>query len=247
MFKLGRLPRSYKSGVAHLSSILGAMDNVPIPPPSVDWTKGVKDYGMMLNDTLGDCTCAAVYHARQVWTLNNGGEKTQSDTAVLQLYKKACGYNPTDPSTDRGGNEQTVLTYLLKHGMPLGGGVDKIKAFFEVDPRNLDDIKTVINECGVCYIGFDVPKNIDETPGSIWQLDKAAPIEGGHAVALVGYDPDTVTLISWGSLYKMTWEFFQYYTDEAYAIIDGTWTPGGKNPLGLTDESLMSMMKSLQD
>jgi hypothetical protein len=195
-----------------------------------------------------NCTCAAAYHARQVWTLNAGTEDTQPDPEVLQLYEQACGYNPADPSTDQGGVEQDILTFLLNKGYPLAdGATDKIQAFFEVDPRNATDIKTVINECGVCYIGFNVPENIDEAPGSTWQLDQTAQIEGGHAVVLVGYDADTVTLISWGAIYKMTWAFFQYYTDEAYAIIDPTWVASGNTPLGLSPAQLTAMMASIKE
>ena len=241
--KLGRQPRSFSSRVMHLSAILADRFN-PAPPASVDWTKGQTKWGMMLNDTLGDCTCAAAFHARQVWTANTGAEDSPPDADVLQLYEQACGYIPSDPSTDQGGNEQDVLKFLMNKGYPDIG--DKLAAFFEVDPRNTADIKTVINECGVCYIGFDVPENIDETPGALWKLDMSANIEGGHAVVLVGYDSDTVTLISWGALYKMTWEFFQYYTDEAYAIISPNWTADGKTPLGLSPEQLKAMMAALK-
>lgn len=248
--KFGRKPRRFSPRIMHLSALLGAIDAVA-PPVSVDWTKGGTEFGVMKNDTLGCCTCAAVYHARQIWTLNTGNESTEPDSEVLALYEKACGYNPADPSTDQGGDEQSVLTYLLKSGMPLtvaDGTDDKIKAFFEVDPRNIDDIKTVINECGVCYIGFDVPGNIMDnlSPDVTWQLDKTAKVEGGHAVVLVAYDADTVTCISWGQLYKMTWDFFQYWTDEAYAIIDPTWVADGKTPLGLTDADLEKMMAALK-
>lgn len=245
-FKLGRLPRQFSPHVMHLSAILGARDLVP-PPVSADWTKNIKHWGMMMNDRLGDCTCAAVYHARQVWTANIGVEVTDPDSAVLALYEKACGYNPADASTDQGGVEQKVLTYLLNEGFPVAVGTpDKIVAFFEVDPRNTDDIKRVIAECGVCYIGFDVPDNINEEPGSVWQLDKDAAVQGGHAVILVGYDEETVTLISWGGLYKMTWDFFTYWTEEAYAIIAQEWIRDGKTLLGLTADDLKTMMSALR-
>ena len=35
---------------------------LPAPPPHVDWTKGQKNWGMMKNDQLGDCTAAGVGH-----------------------------------------------------------------------------------------------------------------------------------------------------------------------------------------
>ena len=44
--------------------------DLPTPPASSDWTKGITQWGMMLNDTLGDCTIAGLGHALQVWTVN---------------------------------------------------------------------------------------------------------------------------------------------------------------------------------
>ena len=78
------------------------------------------DFGVMLNDQLGCCTIAAYFHARQVWSFNAGGmEITNPDSDVLFGYQKICGYDPSNPTTDQGGNEQDVLTYLLNTGPPV--------------------------------------------------------------------------------------------------------------------------------
>ena len=42
----------------------------------------------------------------------------------------------------------------------------------------------------------------------------------GHYVFVVGYDTTGVTCITWGRKQKMSWKFFEKYTDEAYAVID---------------------------
>ncbi len=124
-FKLGRTARAYDPRIPHMSALL-AGKALPAPPPSVDFTKGMPDnLGMMLNDTLGDCTCAAVYHAIQVWTFNASKGKsidTEPDSDVKRLYELACGYNPNTPGEGPGGNEQRVLKYLLRKGAPLGKG-----------------------------------------------------------------------------------------------------------------------------
>jgi hypothetical protein len=33
---------------------------LPPPPAAVDWSRKLSDLGMLKNDTLGDCTCAAI-------------------------------------------------------------------------------------------------------------------------------------------------------------------------------------------
>lgn len=253
--KLGRRPRTFNPRIPHMSALRTTRALAP-PPVSVDWTRKLRPpLGMMLNDQLGDCTCAAFYHARQVWSANaETAQITDPDPDVLRLYEVACGYNPGDPSTDRGGVEQDVLTYLLKSGAPIGNGGsarDRIVAFVEVDPHNIDDVKRTINECGVAYIGFNVPQNImpqDSAPPAIWTVDPAnSQIIGGHAVVLPGYDQQYATVISWGQEYKMTWEFFSTFVDETYAIADHVWIEAtGLTPLGMSLAELEAQMQALR-
>jgi hypothetical protein len=252
--KFGRLQRTYNPRVPHLSSLLAGC-TLKAPPKSADWTKGMpKNLGMMLNDTLGDCTCAAVYHAIQVWTFNTGKIVTEPDSDVEKLYIMACGYNPRVPGEGPGGNEQHVLTYLMEQGAPLGpkGATrHKIAAFVEVDPRNLDDVKWTINDCGLAYIGFNVPQSVQppgEMPPSVWEyVPDQSNIIGGHAVILAGYDDAGARVISWGQYYTMTWEFFAHFVDEVYAIADANWVEKKKTtPGGMTMEELEAQMQALK-
>jgi hypothetical protein len=255
-YKLGRLHRTYDSRVPHMSALLAGQVLTP-PPPSVDYTKGMPaNLGMMLNDKLGDCTCAAVYHAIQVWTYNTGKKVvTWPDGDVEKLYILACGYNPRVAGEGPGGNEQHVLTYLLKTGAPIGpngGQTHKIAAFVEVDPRNTDDVKRAILDCGVAYIGFNVPQSVQPPgamPPAVWQyVPDQSNIIGGHAVVLAGYDATGPRVISWGQYYTMTWEFFAHFVDEVYAIADAEWiAKTGTSPGGLSLAELEVQMKALQE
>ena len=248
--RFGRNPRAFNPRVPHLSSFL-AGQILPPPPLSVDNTAGMPaDFGMMLNDNLGDCTCAAYYHARQVWTFRaQGTEVTEPDTDVDELYEQACGYDPTQPGEGPGGNEQDVLTYLLNTGAPVGTGQQrqKIFAFVEVDPRNNDDVKRTIYDCGVAYIGFPVPSNLSPDD-PVWDYDVASPMtDEGHAVILAGYDENGAVVISWGQRYKMTWAFITNLVDEVYAIADGAWiASGGQTPAGMTLAQLEAQMQAIK-
>jgi hypothetical protein len=256
-FKLGRLHRSYDPRVPHLSALI-AGKTLPPPPANTDYTKGLpNNLGIMLNDTLGDCTCAAVYHAHaiQVWSFNAAKQiVTEPDSDVEKLYVLACGYNPRVGGEGPGGNEQHVLTYLLNKGAPVGPSGQnrhKIAAFVEVDPRNIDDIKRTIAQCGVAYIGFNVPAFLlpppPARPPSVWDVQTTnTSIVGGHAVVLAGYDANGARVISWGSYYTMTWRFFGKYVDEVYAIADSSWVEQtGKTPGGLSIAELEQQMKAL--
>jgi hypothetical protein len=253
-FKLGRLHRSYDPSIPHMSA-LTAGQVLPPPPPSVDYTaKLPANLGMMLNDKLGDCTCAAVYHAIQVWSGNAGAQVlTEPDADVQKLYVLACGYNPRVAGEGPGGNEQHVLKYLLKTGAPFGpkgAQKHKIAAFVEVDARNIDDVKRAIADCGVAYIGFNVPAFLmppGAEPPAVWDVQASGTnIIGGHAVVLAGYTAAGARVISWGQYYTMTWAFFAAYVDEVYAIADHLWIEsGGGTPGGLTLPELEVQMKAL--
>jgi hypothetical protein len=255
-FKLGRLARSHDRRIPMLHTLIG--DNGPEPVvPAVDYTKGLPaNLGVMKNDSLGDCTCAAYYHAIQVWSFN--AEKnidTEPDADVVDLYEQACGYQPAQGGEGPGGNEQHVLTYILRKGAPYGlNGQQRhnIVAFVEVDVKNIDNIKRSIHDCGVAYIGFNVPQYImppGEEPLKVWDVNPKADntIVGGHAVVLAGYDANGARVISWGEYYTMTWAFFEKFVDEAYAIADPEWISAKKTtPAGLTIRQLQQAMQALK-
>jgi hypothetical protein len=253
-FKLGRLARTFDPRVPHMSALKAGKPVRP-PPAEIDYTKGMpKNLG---NDTLGDCTCAAVYHAIQVWSFNAAKKiDTEPDSDVEKLYILACGYNPREGGEGPGGVEQHVLKFLLNRGAPIGPagkGRHKIAAFVEVDPRNVDDVKGTIADCGVAYIGFNVPAHIvppaPAEPPAVWDVHAGNDkIVGGHAVVLAGYDAKGARVISWGSYYTMTWAFFAKYVDEVYAIADPTWVDKtGKTPGGLSLADLENQMKALAE
>jgi hypothetical protein len=256
-FRLGRLPRSFDPRIPHMSALTAGMTLTP-PPPSVDYTKVMPaNLGMMRNDTLGDCTCAAVYHALQVWTANaNPPIVTEPDADVVDLYEQACGYNPSQPGEGPGGNEQHVLKYLIRTGAPIGPAAQqrmKIAAFVEVGPRIIDDVKRAISNCGVAYIGFNVPQFLmpqgAPTP-AVWDVQPGQDDTsiGGHAVVLAGYDANGARVISWGQYYTMTWAFFSKFVDEVYALACSEWIDKtGKSPAGMTIDELRAQMDAIKE
>ncbi|MGA7811202.1 hypothetical protein [Bradyrhizobium sp.] len=209
----------------------------------------------MLNIELNDCTCAAYYHALQVWSFNSSPARHMLDVAddyVRRLYISACGYQPGVPGSGPEASEQKVLSYLLREGAPLGpaGLTHKITAYLEVDPRNVNDVKRTIADCGIAYIGLNVPRYIHPVlgePPAIWDVqERDSAIVGGHAVILAGYNDATARVISWGEYFSMTWNFFAKYVDEAYAIADPIWFKnGGKKPGGLTIAELKAQMHAI--
>jgi hypothetical protein len=218
--------------------------SLPAPAPARDWLKaafaaatatGAPDLGAMHNDTLGDCTIAALGHATQVLSANNGTMVTPTDAAILQAYESVDGYNPADPSTDQGGVETTVLT-AAQSGI---AGVIKIDAWIPVNPQNHDHMKKAIERFGGLYRGLDLPETIQQQDKK-WFVDLTAGASaeagslGGHAVFSGAYNDGGLGTVTWGYEVEESWDFNDAYCDEAYAFLCSLWLPTGTSPLGDT-------------
>lgn len=216
-------------------------------PTAKDWSQklDVATLGMMLNDSLGDCTCAAMGHLVQTWTANSASEITVSDQDVLAAYEGACGYNPDDPNSDQGGVELDVLNYWRNTG--IGG--HKIDAYVALEPHNHDHLKAAICDFGGAYLGVALPETAQGQ--EIWSVVPHAGAAGepgswgGHAICAVAYDPHFVTVITWGQLLKMTWSFADHYLEEAYAVLSDDWCANGKAPNGFDMAALQADLAAL--
>src|SRR4051812_47777911 len=93
---LGRPLRSpwTKKGMNKFLRLHDFLKTLPAAPEVCDWTGGIREWGEMLNDQLGICTCAALGHWIQAWTKASGKEITVTDGAIQRAYMEACGYVP---------------------------------------------------------------------------------------------------------------------------------------------------------
>jgi hypothetical protein len=101
------------------------------------------------NDTLGDCTIAALAHAVTTYRGLLGSEKIMPKQAVVKLYAHLTG------GPDTGLNELDVLNYWRKD--TVSG--DKIVALVSIDPKNHTHIEQAIQLFGGVYLGFQVQQN----------------------------------------------------------------------------------------
>lgn len=227
--KLGKKVPRIDSRTLRLARYLKGL---PPPPLAQDWTKGITDWGMMLNDDLGDCTEAAKGHAVQVWTANLGTKVTVKDSDVLAAYETECGYVDGDPSTDNGGVEIDVLNAWRKNGF----AGHKLLAYADTDPKNIFHTKQAITLFGGLYIGLNLPLTAQSQ--TVWELlkgkswfrrlfrlsDSSDPGSwGGHAVFVPAYNTTGPICITWGKLKQMTWAFWLTYCDESHALLSQEW------------------------
>lgn len=203
------------------------LDSAVLPKPHaiVDRASKVNVWPMYGNDTIGDCTCAAVGHVIQAWTAFAGTEATIPESAVLTAYEAVSGYDPVTGANDNGAAEQDVLEYWRTTGV----GGHKILAYAELrDLGNLTLAKTAVDLFGSLYLGIEVPESCMEQfqAGEPWDVVPGSPIEGGHAVPVQYWGTNErgeIGVITWGKLQRMTRAFWDSYVEEAWVIITKDW------------------------
>jgi hypothetical protein len=168
------------------------------------------------NDTLGDCTIAALAHSITVYRGLLGTHKVMAKSSVVKLYYHLTG------GQDTGLVELDVLNYWRQNKVSS----DEILAYVSIDPKNQSHIQQAIQLFGGVYLGFQCQENCVEEfqAGKPWIPGRLT--NDGHAVYATGYDQNGVTVLTWGSTQQATWGWWDECVDEAYAILP----PEASNP-----------------
>lgn len=215
--RFGKRPVRHDSRTLRFKTYL--TPELPPPPPAYDVLSnvyrklGVGDparlFPMDGNDACGDCTIAALAHAVTVFRGLIGESRIWSRRAVVELYFHLTG------GPDSGLAALDVLNYWRTH---TAAG-DKILAFAAIDAAHHADIRQAMRLFGGVYLGFAVPEHcirqfqdrVPWTPGPLTQ--------DGHAVFAVEYDSAGLTVLTWGTIQRATWAWWDACVDEAYAIL----------------------------
>jgi hypothetical protein len=237
--KLGRAGVKHDPRTLHIRNYLtdkGERGFSPLPPSSVHWGRSrTESWGMMGNDRFGDCTCAGAVHQMQTWlAADEHVQEVFTEDDALSAYHDVTGFNPNDPNSDQGAYLLDVLNYWRKHG--IAGR--QIIAYAQLNPQDVNMVKTCINVFGGVYMGVNLPESAQsqktwKLPLCRWCHGSQPGSWGGHCVNFVGYDSKYVELVTWGAVIKATWGFVKRYFDEGYAVVSQDWlgsdmkAPGG--------------------
>jgi hypothetical protein len=250
--KLGRQPKRTDSRTLKLSKYL-KISELPAAPPAVDWTKAVPSYGMLLNDRLGDCVIAGMMHLAMGWQANAGiPPAAPTDAEVIAAYSAIGGYDPLNPSTDRGCNMLDALTYWRNTGITIAGRKNQIAAFAEVNLSNDAEVKAALWLFGGLFTGFQLPKSAENA--GRWTVPSCGPhgkgrpgTWGGHCAPLAAESGSgDFQVITWGALLPAAHNFIGDYCDEAYAVLSAAWMEAnGHAPCGFDWAALQADLAAL--
>ena len=239
---LGRIPSLRDSRDLLLANYITR--SLPAPPASIDWSKKVKTWPMMINDRIGDCTIAAAGHLVETWTANESKAYIIPDKAIVAAYSAVSGYNPVTGANDDGAMIRDVLNLWRKSG--IGG--HKIDAYASVTPHNHVEMNQAAWLFGGTDLGIDMPGAWQRA--KIWDTGRGASYQpgswGGHSVPVVAYDAQYVYAVTWGYVQRLTWRAVDAYVSEAWAPVSrADWITDGKSPSGFDALTLFADLKQI--
>jgi len=213
-FRLGRLPGKIPVGLRDLTFY--AAGALPAAPPSVA-VPHVADWGMLGNDTWGDCGVAGFQHNLESASAA-AGESEAFPTAdqVVSYYLDYTG----------GQDSGVVLSDFLAHVKQDGFYGHTVQAYAPVSVSDVNTLRFAIDAYGASYVGITVTQAMMDAaqgnPPWTWTLDdmQGDPI-GGHCIILAGYDSNWLYGITWGAVVEIAWPAWHQMGDEAWAILSG--------------------------
>lgn len=251
--KTGKLPASHDIKDFQLAHLEEAHTFKPVPVGfcGYDTTQlGADNWGMLANDTIGDCEIAESQHA--VMSLHSlvGSYPEFSDATAIHDYEKITGYNPKDPDSDQGTDMHDSLKYRRKTGnIDVNGKFHRIGAYVALEAGNWTQLLEAMSVFEVISIGIEFPDYaMDQfNEHKPWSVVSGAPAPTeGHAILVVSRPkPRSIEIVTWGDLQEMTNAFYAKYCDEAYAFVSTEDLENGVTKTGYSLAQLNSWIKEL--
>ena len=226
--KLGR-----KLGVSEIGSQFKLTDYLVDPLPlhnePVDFTSGVTQWGMLGNDSLGDCGFAGKVHLdmANAWTAKEQPVGNITDTSVWPTAAQvSAAYLAYDNGQDEGVDLGQVLLYWLTNPLanlaPIGG-------FAQVQCHG-NEYESAMAIFGGLYTGIAVSQEMmDEfEEGHPW-TSTATDWIGGHCVPHLARNAQWGRAITWGADQLFSWANWKACAQEAYVVFtpEQMEAPGG--------------------
>ena len=222
--KLGKQPAAPRPTDLQFSEFAAEI-KLPSVPSRFGHGNAYKDWKMLGNDRYGDCVWAGAAHEHMLFNKVVQKEDVPfDDQTVLGDYAAVTGFDPNDPSTDRGTDVHVALSYRRKTGiLDANGKRHQIGAYVALDPKNWEHLEQAAYIFGAVGIGIEFPDTaMDQfSNGEPWDVVNGATIEGGHYVPVVGslHTRDEASAVTWGKRQVFTVRFYEQYNDEAWVYI----------------------------
>ena len=223
------------------------------PPAAVSRPHPGFNWGMLANDKIGDCVIAMMLHSIEDFHLDAQTPVPQfTDQDAISIYSAITGYDPKDPNSDHGTDENAAMRYWEHPGLKTSDGkTHTIVASVAVDPSNLNECRIAIDEFVDLQIAIALP--VSAQGQHEWTVvgdgrtgDSAPGSWGGHGIPYREYDAETFKCITWGAELLMTVPFHQDYAQEAHVVVtEEMLSKQGIGPSGVNWDELVADIKAL--
>lgn len=185
------------------------------------------------NDQIGDCTSVGLANALRATAALGGFQIGVDDDSAIQFYAESTGYRPGCPETDQGGIEVEVLSFAAGVGYQLEAGA-YYPLWGTTDAQDRNALALIMASLGTVYLGVLLSQSdmnqIEATNGAcVLEADNGAYGDttpgsaGGHCLLGWSYsglsDSDTVDLLTWGAIQKVTWGWLRSRIMEAHGLV----------------------------
>jgi hypothetical protein len=264
--KLGVIGPKYDSRTLKLMTVLKALPEIPqvfnvdsqypiyIPTP------------MFANDKYGCCVISGRAHMTlRFEAFEQGKLISLTDKNVTDEYFSESGGQDTglyildslkcwrDNGWRLGLSSQIIKSrgcWRKKPNPPINLNSYYVYAFGAIDPKHHEDVKATAYLLNGVYCGVALPNTAKNQV--IWSVegnpDKDADSKrgswGNHCIFVVAYDNEGLTCITWGGRKRLTWQWWDVYTFDAFGIVDNKdlWL-GNESPLDM--EKLDNYLKEV--
>jgi hypothetical protein len=250
--KKGKLPHRPDPRDLKLADYL---DNtsLPTPPETFGHADLISEdaWGMLGNDSVGDCVFAGAAHETLALAAEGGHHPTFTDQAVLSDYSAVTGYVPGDPSTDRGTDVRNAVKYRKQTGIvDAAGHRHHIGAYLYLNPGDVDQLFQALYIFGAVGVGYELPESAEQqfSEGKPWDVVSGSAIAGGHYVPAFGRrSGGFIDAVSWGKRIAITPAFYEKYADEAVVYISASaLSAEGTTPEGFDKAALVGDLAMLK-
>lgn len=222
--QLGRVQSAADPRTLQLRSYV---DVAALPvPPAQEMLETTPEWPMLANDKFNCCTSAAAGHMIHHWTAANQHGVFLTDQDIILAHAQLTGDHLMDCVS---------MLEALKYWRKQGIGGHQIHSFVSGGKSNAADLRCMIHLFGSGYVGLDLPPfatagDPHGWPAIPWAIPASATPEAlkpnpemGHCVAVIGYDEQNLYAVTWGQLKTMSWEFFERYAEEVFAVLSSDW------------------------
>lgn len=184
----------------------------------------VQAWGMLGNDSVGDCVLAGAAHETMLFCADAGAGAPPFDVkSVLSDYSAITGYDPADPNSDQGTDMEKAAAYRRATGVvDADGKRHRIDIYADLRAGDLKQIALASYLNGACGIGVTVVQAaMDQfNRGDIWDVGGDDTQLGGHYIPLVGRNSrGNFLFVTWGRLQAATPAWVAAYMDQGVAYL----------------------------